>query len=229
MIDLNKIVNDTLATLEKENYVENIVKARFEKTIKDIVDDVFREYSDFGKALKKHIEENLNVNLDKLELSGYNSLILAALKEKLDAVITVQGIEKVKEATEKMLSDVKREYKLSEIIEKIKEGINQDDVNYDDRMTLIIEPTSGGYCHIYIDEEEKDYKYSCDYQINIDKEGKPYSITLRDETLDTRKILGGLYGADALLFKIYGAGSKIVLDHGTDPEDYDLYLSDEDY
>ena len=116
MIDLNKIVNDTLVKLEKEQFVETVVKKRLEKTITEIVDDTFREWSDFGKNLKEYIRENLNVNLESLGLEGYNSLALAAIKEELDKCITIQGIEKIKETTKEILSDVKPEYTLSEII-----------------------------------------------------------------------------------------------------------------
>ena len=89
MIDLNKIVNETLVNLEEEKFVEKVVKERLEKTITGIVYDVFREYSDFGKSLKTYIEGNLNVDLDKLGLQGYNTLALEAIKEQLDQTITV--------------------------------------------------------------------------------------------------------------------------------------------
>ena len=36
--------------------------------------------------------------------------------------------------------------------------------------------------------------------------------------------MGGLYGLDKLLFKIYASGSKIILDQGLDVDDYDIYF-----
>lgn len=181
MIDLNKIVNETLVNLEEEKFVEKVVKERLEKTITGIVYDVFREYSDFGKSLKTYIEGNLNVDLDKLGLQGYNTLALEAIKEQLDQTITVQGIEKLKKSTEEMLSDVKDTYKLSEIIEKLKgESLEEEwEHDEDDRVALFIEGIEGEYRHIYLSEEDTDRKYSCDYQIDVDREGKPYSIKLK--------------------------------------------------
>lgn len=229
MINLNKIVNESLVKIETEGYVEQLVESTLKRTLKDVVEDTFRQYSDFGKNLEKHIKENININLDRLGIEGYNGLILTAIKEHLDAILTIHGVDKIKEAIDGMLKDVKEEYTLSEIIRSIKSEVDQEDVGYDDILTLLIERSSSGYYHIYLDEEEKDYKYSCDYQISIDNEGKPYSIELKGKELDTKKVLGGLWGTDALLFKIYSSGAKIVLDHGTDPEDYDLHLSNEDY
>ena len=83
-----------------------------------------------------------------------------------------------------------------------------------------------GYKHIYLSEEEPygKSKYDYDYQIDINREGKPYSIKLKGKEIDKNKILGGLYGLDKLLFKIYASGSKIILDQGLDVDDYDIYF-----
>lgn len=229
-MDLNKIVNEALVQMKEESFVESVVKKRLEKTIEDIVDDVFREYSDFGKKLKGYIEENLNINFKNLGLEGYNGLVLAAVKEELDKAITVQGIEKIKQATEEMLSDVKSEYTLTEIIEKLKgESLKEEwEFDYDEKISLIIEDGGRGYNHIYLDEEEKDRKYEHDYQIDINPDGKPYSIKLKGDDINPKKIMGGLYGIDRLLFQIYASGAKINLDNGNDSDDYDLYYRHED-
>lgn len=230
MIDLNKIVNDSLVEMGKEGFVEKTVKNRLEKTITEIVDDVFKEWSDFGKNLKAHIENNLNIDLKNLGIEGYNTLVLVAVKEQLDKIITVQGIEKIKETTEKMLIDTKDSYTLSEIIKKLKGESTKDEWEYDEdeKIALIIDGEEDGYKHIYLNKEDTDRKWSCDYQIDVDGEGKPYSIKLKGNEIDKNKILGGLYGLDELLFKIYAHGSKIVLDNGTDPDDYDICYR-EDY
>ena len=234
MIDLNKIVNETLVNLEEEKFVETIVKKRMEKTIERIVEDIFDSWSDFGKNLKKHIEENININFSNLSLEGYNGLVLAAVKENLDRVITVQGIEKIKESIDEILSDTKPEYTLTEIIEKAKDDTTKDEYerDYDEKVHLIIEKSSCGYKHIYLDnkDDEPDYKWKYSYQISIDEEGKPYSIEFEGKEIDTKKIMGGLYGLDKLLFKIYASGAKIVLDQGEEADDYEyeLYYTHED-
>lgn len=234
MIDLNKIVNDTLVQMESENFVEKVVKNTLEKTITSIVNDVFRSYSDFGKNLEKHIEENLNVNFDSLRLEGYNGLVLAAVKEKLDKAITINGIEMISESIDEMLSDIKSEYTLSEIIEKAKDDFGKEEYeyDYDEQVKLIIEKSSGGYKHIYLDntDEDLDKKWEYSYQIDINREGKPYSIKLKGQEINAKKIMGGLYGLDELMFKIYASGAKIILDKGEDYEDYedDLYYKFED-
>lgn len=230
MIDLNKMVNEALVNMEKENFVEIVVKNRLEKTITDIVDDVFKGWSDFGKGLKKHIEENMNVDFENLKLEGYNTLVLAAIKEQIDKTITVQGIDKIKASTDEMLSNIKSEYTLTEIIDQVKKESDKEIYEVDgDQVYMIIDGEEDGYKHIYLSLEEQSHKYNYEYQIDINKAGKAYSVKLNDTELNTKKILGGLYGIDKLLFKIYSSGAKIILDNGMDPEDYDLYLEGEDY
>lgn len=231
MIDLNKIINETLVKLEEEKFVETVVKERLENTISEIVDDIFRKWSNFGENLKSHIEKNLNVSIENLGVEGYNTLVLKAIQEELDKVITVQGIEKIKESTREMLSDVKSEYTLSELIEKLKSENPKEEYEFDegDKISIIIEGEEDGYKHIYLSMEEakssygRVSKYNYDYQIDINRLGKPYSIKLKNEEINTKKILGGLYGLEKLLFKIYSSGAKIILDKGMDPEDYDIY------
>lgn len=233
MIDLNKIVNDTLVNMESEKFVEKVVQETIEKSVKSIVNDVFRDYSDFGKNLKKYIETNLNINFDKLGLEGYNGIVLTAVKEQLDKAITINGVEKIKESVDGMLSDVKKEYTLSEIIEEAKTDDpckELEEYDYDEHIYLKIDKSDYGYHSIYLDnnDDEPDGKYYYSYQIAIDSDGKPYSIKLKGNEINTKKIMGGLYGLDALLFKIYSSGSKITLDQGDDSDDYDLYYNQED-
>lgn len=228
MIDLNKIVNDSMEQIEKEGFVEKIVKERLEKTISDIVDDTFRSWSDFGKNLKTHIEENLNVNLEKLSIDAYNTLVLKAVQEKLDNAMKVQGIEKIKEAMDNMLKDVKDEYKLSELIEELKKEDYRDEWEYDedDQITLIID--GRGLTWISLDEDGETSEYSCKYRLTLNENGQMISLKIDDREIDKKSIMAGFNGLGDILFKIYASGAKIVLDCGDNPEDYELYYR-EDY
>lgn len=228
MIDLNKIVNDTLVELEQEKFVEKVVKTRLEKTIEDIVDETFRGWSTFGKKLKNHVEENLNVDIQRLNLQGYNTMVLNEVEKQLDSIITTQGIEKMKENLQEMLSNAKKEYTLSEIIEEFKADINDKD-DCGECITLHIEKSYSSM-YIYLDEEEDKYKYSCAYKIclDTDRDGKVWSVRIKDKEFKNTVIMGGLYGIDKLLFKIYSSGAKIILDKGIDPDMYDTGIEYED-
>lgn len=229
MIDLNKMINDSLKNLEEEKFVEKIIKEEIQSTLKNIIDNAFSSYSKFGKQLKEKVEESLKVDFSGLGLICYNELILSTIKTELNNLIQIQGVEKMKESVSGLLSEVKSEYNLSELIQELKERDYRDH-DYDDKITLIIDNDDRyGSCVIYIDKDEDIDKYKCNYRISMDKEGKSYSIRVKDSEINAHYlIMKGLYGLDSLLLKIYASGAKIKLDEGNDPEEYEIYYNSED-
>lgn len=223
MIDLNKIIDESLADIEKSGFVKKTVDKAVKEAIERVVNGAFSWNSPLMKQLEPYVKNNLNVNLKELNLTGYNMLVLTAIKEHLDKTLKVQGIEKLKERMNNMISDIKPEYTLSEVIEELK---NDEFIDFkDDEITLIID-VDGSFCHIYLDPQEGTGKYSCAYSISMSKTGI-YSIKLRDGAITTKDILDSFVGFEDFLFKIYAAGSKITLDEGEYPSDYDLELKNE--
>lgn len=70
-MDLNKIMNDALVELEENGFVEEVVKKQLAETIKRVVNEVFGNWGDFSKKIEKHLSENININLDKLDIQKY--------------------------------------------------------------------------------------------------------------------------------------------------------------
>jgi hypothetical protein len=212
MMDLNKMVNDSLAKIEAEGFVEKVVEKQLKSTIEIIIDDLFRSYSDFGKNLKKEIESQLNINLKELKLSGYNVLVLNTVKEKLDEALHLQGVEKMQDALNEIFNDTKKEYKLSEIINAFKQDVLSDDSAYEgNEISFHVEKWSYGV-HIAFDKDSDKGRYSCDYQIGIDSNGKMTRADIDGKKFDNKIIMGGLYGFDETLFKIYASGAKVIID-----------------
>jgi hypothetical protein len=227
VLDLNVLVNNSLKKISEGGKVQEIIDKRVEKTIESIIDDLINDWSDFGKTLKEEVKKKLVINLNELDIATYNTLVLNAVKEKLDKVITIQGVEKIKEGMDKMLSDVKQEYKLSEIIEELRES-ERGSHDHGDQMTLIIEHRSAGYIYIYLDDDEGQEQHECDYLIRLKYDGVVWNIQTSGRDFSKNNELGALFGLEELLFKIYATGAKIVLDEGEDADDYDLDYYDED-
>lgn len=222
MIDLNKIMNESLEKVEKNGFVNMTIENAIEKTIESVVSDVFSWGSPFYKNLDEYIKSNLNVNFGELDLTGYNMLVVTAVKEHLDKTLKNEGIEKLKKRMDDMLQKVKEEYTLSEIIEKFK---NDKFINFEDEdeITLRIEG-SAPFCYIYLDSCQGKDRYNCDYMISLN-ESIPFRVKIAGkDTLETKDILNNFIGFNDFLFKIYAAGSKIVLDEGKNEYDYDLEI-----
>ena len=233
MLDLNKIMNDSLAKIEKEKFLEQT----FEKHIKKCLDEVVRDLFSWGSPLKKQLEaeleSKLELNLKHLDIASYSQLISNIVAEKLDEVIHIQGVEKVKTEMDKILKKCKDAYTLSELIDELKgevRGCREDyEIDEDEKVTLHIDPHSA-LIFIHFDEDGDEMECRCKYSLVLRTEDNSiHSVTVDGESNDKRMKLGGHHDLTGLLFTMYANGAKVELDQGTDVEDYDLYLVESRY
>lgn len=222
-MDLNKMVMDSLAKMETEGTVQAIVEKHVESTVNDVVKDLFGNWSDFSKELKNTAKEALQINFKELNLASYNHLILQAIKDKLDDEITTQGVNQIKQQIEGLLTDSKREYKLSELVKELREEIeNLDELGYEDyhEMSLHVDDPYGSYW-IGMDARNDISEYSCKYRLHVNKDGEVYSVQINEQEysrkrsitdFDIKAVMKGLHGLEETLFKIYVSGAKLVID-----------------
>ena len=226
-MDLNKLVNQGLADIETEGFVKQAVNKHLKKTIESIIGDIFCSYSTFGKKLKAEITNQLNVNLEELKLAGYNTMVLNTVKEKLDEVIHIQGIEKIKESLDALLDNVKPEYRLSELIEEMKGKVNEYGDYNDREISFHIRPDRSILTFINFDEEPGKQDYQCKYKIWVNSDtGVIAGAEIGDQKFDNRVIMGGLRGFEETLFKLYAAKPKLIIDESNVVIEY---RSEEDY
>ncbi|EHG9438793.1 hypothetical protein L7F34_003016, partial [Listeria monocytogenes] len=114
-MDFNKMVNDSLAKMEKSGEVQKLIDKHVASTVDSVVKDLFGSWSDFSKNLKNTAKEALQINFKDLDLESYNHMILQAIKGKLDDEIKSKGVTQIKGQIETLLTNPKREYKLSEL------------------------------------------------------------------------------------------------------------------
>lgn len=222
-MDLNKMVMVGLKNMQDSGKVQEIVEKHLEKTVESAVNDLFGSWSDFSKDLKKTIQEELQINLKELQIGSYNHMVLNAIKDKLDVVISNAGIEKLNAELEALLVTEQKEYKLSELIEELK----KDEIGYGDpedyegkEISFHHDPDRRTLNFIYFDSEEGKEQYECKYRlVVIPEDGTIQSVNINDKAFDNRVIMGGLHGLDETLFKIYTTGAKIIVDS----DDVDIY------
>ncbi|WP_078379140.1 hypothetical protein [Sutcliffiella halmapala] len=214
-MDLNLIVNNTLSELKQDGYVEKIVKKQIEETIQDIVKDSFKSWSDFGKGLKQQVQDQMKFNLDRLDIPSYNQVILNVIKTELEKAVHEEGVKRIQESIQEILGTSEEEYNLSKLImEIVKDDCELNELSYDEyqEITVIVEDKYGSK-YVYIDPEaDKDW-YACKYQITLDKEDSTVRrVEIGDKSFENKVIMGGLYGADATLFKMWTRKAKLVID-----------------
>jgi hypothetical protein len=223
-MELEKIVEQKLKEIIDSGFVENKIKEQLESTVKSIITDCLRDYSDFGKKLKEKIKKSLSLGNMDLSLPEYNQLILNWVTDIVNSTMISSAKEKIEKNLKQFFKPLKKnEYKISEIIEEFKSYIDKEEhkkitfIRSNDDFSCI-----KGYISYYFDEEENNYKYSCDYMIGINKEGV-WNVTIKDE--DLSKIKTPLFFQfDSFLFQLYSCKVKIIDDY----EDVNEYL-DTDY
>lgn len=224
-MDMNVIINDKLAELKEEGYVEKIIKNQLETTIKDIVEDSLRSWSDFGKGLKEAVKNELQINLDKLDIPSYNQVILNVVQEEINRSIHDVGAARLKEQLQEILGTGKNEYKLSELIEEmVEDDLELNDLSYEEveEITVHVE-TRYGFTYIYMDPEEDKDKYRCKYMIALNEDGTVWRAEVNDKSFDNKVVMGGLYGVEATIFKMWTQKATLIID------EYETEFSNPEY
>ncbi|MDB5056151.1 MAG: hypothetical protein JWM44_4201 [Bacilli bacterium] len=230
-MDLNKIVNDAMVKIQEEGFVETTVKTQLETTLKKVVSEIFGTYGEFSKQLEKEVKSHLQIDMQHLGLAGYNLMVLNEVRTQLDNAMHVTGVSLIKDNMEKLLIGVKKEYKLSELIEAMKQDENQDHEKDGESISLIIEESTGGFTHIYFDPDEdkatgswrgKDSKYSYQYQVDVTRDGSVCRSRIADhDLLKNNDIMRNFYGFDRLMFQIFATGAKLIIDEDDIKRDYE--------
>lgn len=209
-MDLQQIVMEQFAKIQSEGFVEATVEKVLKKTVEGVIDDTLRSYSDFGKGLTAAVKGALQINFDRLDIAQYNVLVLNAVSAELDRAVHIQGVEKIKEHLQELLGDPQREFKLSKLIEKMKQEVDEDDrpsgisLHVDRRSSLTF---------ISFDEASDVSNYSCKYRLTVDNDdGYVSSVRIDNREFDNKVIMGGLHGLEAILFKLFANGSKLIID-----------------
>lgn len=178
-MDIQVLVQQQLEKIIQEGKLEAIVRAKVEKTIEEVVQDMVRSYSDFGKGLKEELNKAFKIDFEKISMVDYNSIVTSVVKENLDKHLMLYVKEPIaKEIKEYVGGLDKQEWKLSEIVEIFKKDEISDEDRYSGgEITVIVEKSNYGSTHIYFDERGGKKSYECEYEISLDtKSGVPYSF-----------------------------------------------------
>ncbi len=231
MIDLNKIVNNAMEKIESEKYVEAAMEKAIKNAIDSTINDLFGWSGKLEKQLKKELGEKLELNLGSLDIQAYNKTMVNIVDKKLNEIIKIQGTQRLQNEMDELLKSCKGSYNLSEIVKELKKEAREDydsceldgseiSLHIDADRTLIF---------VYFDTEEGKENYECKYKLIICPEtNKLDSVRINETSFQEKVIMGTPHGVDGLLFKLYTGGAKVILDKGTEPEDYDIEFGYED-
>ncbi len=212
MKELNDMVNHAMQEITESGKIEEMVNAKLEATIKDIIDSELRSYSTFGKALTEHISKALNVNFDLLNLEAYNQMVLNIIQNMLDARLEQATTKRLEADLATLLADPPESMKVSELIEAFIET-EQEEATEDGREQISFHHIDDGRSFQYIawDAQPGHERHLCAYQIGF-HDGQPFSFRINGHDPKEKMFMGKLYKFDRLMFQLYAAGVPVELD-----------------
>jgi hypothetical protein len=213
-IDIAEMVNSKMRAMQEGGQIDAMIEKYATKMVNDIIENMLRPYSDTYKALETAIKDQMKIDLNNISLPEYNKSLMVIVKRLLDRQITAKGLDKFETDLSALLTDSAPEkIKLSKLMEEfVKDIIANDEDRTDGEFSFHLEDVSHGSQWLHFDAEEGKQKYSCAYRMLLHKDGKPALIEINGKSFDKKLSLGGLYGFDALLFKMYSVGTIIEID-----------------
>ena len=216
---MQKLISEKIAELTTNGKLDEIVTKEATKFIQTMVSDVLSWHSDIGKSYKDKLKTKLLDDLDRLDFVQYSKTLTDLIESELNKTVVEIGIEPIKNMIKEFTGSLeKKEWKLSEIIElfKEKEVIPDGEHGEDGEIAFIHEVSDYGTVYIAFDKEKgkgSNRRYDLKYRLMFDsKTKKLYTPTIDGIGLHPITEMGGLYGFNLFLFKLYAMNCTIELD-----------------
>lgn len=223
---MENLINEKLKELTDNGKLDEIITKSTTNFVQKIVDDVLSSYGDVGKKYNEKIKTKLLEGIERLDFVQYSKSITDLIESELNKTVIEIGIKPAQEMIRSFVGDLeKKEWKLSEIIEKYKdEEVIPDEHGESGTIEFIHKKSEYGTTYISFDEEDKGKeRYNCKYKLMIDKEGYLYPPNVDGTPTHPIKEMGGLYGFDLFLFKLYAMKCKIICDINNVEVDWPTY------
>lgn len=203
-----------------EEKLPEMVSQKVTKMVDEILNDVFRSYSDVGKQIKDKIEKQLNVNLQNFDLIDYNHFVSKAINERLVGLMNENCISPIMELVDKTVGFIeKKEIRLSEIHQMFIEASMEDNEQEAEGEISFFATKNEqyGWTTVSIDTDGGKSEDRCALQFIISKDtGRIFSI--KTETYWSSKSnltparVVALSNLEHKIFRLYSAQVKVEID-----------------
>jgi hypothetical protein len=214
-MDFRTLVIEAFDRVVAAGTVEKIIEEQLAKTIKEVVYQQLREYSDFGGQLKEAVAKSFGLN-GELDLPSYNDAILKIVRKQVTAYTNNVIQQQVASNLEKLLEPPPAEITVSALVKKyvefVKDRRSGSCVCYgENQITLIDDSHDSYFRYIHLDDEPNKKKYECDIQIGISR-GEVFSLRFKNQDVEKQLFAGPLHGFEEMLFQMKAAKTKVIFD-----------------
>lgn len=166
---LQQLLTERVSEYAASDRPRELIDEGIDKMFKGVIDQAFRSYGDFSKAIEEAVKQALPANVsDMFELTRYNALVAEALRQRwASAAVSETLMIKANAAIDEVLANdfVSGEVSLRKLIETFAEE-NKEKAAEEQWEAPEIRFENGsigssGFMHIYFDEEpESSYRSS---------------------------------------------------------------------
>lgn len=208
-----------------EEHIRKLIDKKIDEAVQSAVDEEFRYGGNLKKQLTSAVGGALSIG-DKIDVPAYGVMVMALLREKLDANINELLNEKLASEMQELLQIAPKVLAFSEVIAKMTEQAKEQSDSPWGKISVFIEESdwSAGCYHVGIDPDGDIRKrYECDTQFYVDAAGKISSLTVNKR--DVGKVIGiaPYWGYQKMIFAAYACGSKLIMDELSPSLEYGEY------
>lgn len=205
-IDLQAIVAKTMSP---EN-IAPVLEAAITRAFKNAVEDATGYLSEFSEKLKAQLKEALPHGLAIDEVAKFQFLMNQAVTSAVhganaDTIRVAMG-----DALKQVMPDVPARIKLSELVEKAREGFQKEK---HEAFYASFEAHQYGGGHLSLDgDEDCRSSYDSSVRLAFNKEGEVYTLHMRGGDVLPNKLPEAITRFDGLLLALYVGRSTIEVD-----------------
>ncbi|MBB3947095.1 hypothetical protein GGQ73_003059 [Rhizobium skierniewicense] len=197
-----------------EEHIRTLIDKKIDEAIKGAVDDEFRYGGNLKKQMTAAVSEALSIG-DRIDVPAYGVMVMALLRERLDANISEMLNAKLATEMQELLQIAPKELKFSDVIEKMTEHAKDMGDRPWGKIAVFVEESdySAGCYHVGMDPDGDTLKrYNCETQFYVSSEGTISGLTL--DRRDVGKVIsvGAYWGYQKMIFSAYACGSKLIMD-----------------
>lgn len=212
VVDLGEMAGQAMTRLVQSGEIEKMIEGAIEHTMKDIIDQQLRSYSELGRAIKGVVERSFEFDVERIRPGEYSAMIADLVQSRLRAYMVKEGEQQLAKMLDEILKEAPAEITMSKLVEELKQQA-VDHYSFDrnkPQVTVIVEENSYGSRWVQFDVQPDKGKYDCATRFLLSSDGQVSALYLRNQQTD--KFIGCYYGIERTLFWLHSGRSKLIID-----------------
>lgn len=164
-MELEVAIQERIQSMIDNGDVDELIETHAKSAINKIIENVFSQWGDFNKELTKVVSEKLEVNLKEIHLDTYGLMIQKIIEEELNNQVVEETRKKIVKQVHSITGKPEKQtWRLSEIVERFRDSINQFNDDSDQKEVVFESDQSYSSLWIRMGEKEENRSYSSNNQ-----------------------------------------------------------------